>query len=167
MHRILVPLLTAFLISVSSSAIASGIAGIDIPEIVNKIPQKKAIEDKLNREFGGQIAELKKMEKEMQALIDKGERDSALMSEKQRLDLKRKLEDLNATYKVKGKAFTEDNRRRQLEERDKLLTMIKKASAQVAEREGYDAVVDINVTAYLNPKRDITEKVITEMTRMK
>ena len=45
--------------------------------------------------------------------------------------------------------------------------MIKKASAQVAEREGYDAVVDINVTAYLNPKRDITEKVITEMTRMK
>ena len=103
----------------------------------------------------------------MQALIDKGERDSALMSEKQRLDLKRKLEDLNATYKVKGKAFTEDNRRRQLEERDKLLNMIKKASAQVAEREGYDAVVDINVTAYLNPKRDITEKVITEMTRMK
>lgn len=167
MHRILVPLISIILISVSSSAIAAGIAGIDIPKIVSEIPQKKAIEEKLNKEFGGQIAELQKLEKEMQSLIEKGERDSAMMSEKQRLDLKRKLEDLNASYKVKGKAFTEDNRRRQLEERDKLLTMIKKASAQVAEREGYDAVIDLNVTAYLSPKRDITEKVISEMTRMK
>jgi outer membrane protein len=169
MSRIFILLspLVIFFSLLPSMAQAAGVAGVNITRVINEIPQKKQIENKLRKEFGGRIKAMQALEKEMKTLMQKQKNEGERMSEKQQTELQRKLEKLESEYKLKGKALTEDNRRRQIEERDKLIKIVKGAIDTVAKAEGYEAVLDLNAVAYIMPERDISGKVIAELMKIK
>ncbi len=66
-------------------------------------------------------------------------------------------------FSQKAQAFEQDNRRRQMEERNKILSRIQDAVKVIASKEGYDVVVDVNATAYFAAGKDITADVLKQV----
>ena len=66
-------------------------------------------------------------------------------------------------FSSKAQAFEQDNRRRQMEERNKILSRIQDAVQKVADSEGYDVVIDQNAVAYAAKSKDITADVLKQV----
>lgn len=99
----------ALAVSASFTASAAGYAVVDTARIMQQLPQREAISKMLNQEFQPRAAELQKMQKEIVELDKKRQRDAALMSPQEQTDIMRKLEQLDAQIKLKGKAFKKTN----------------------------------------------------------
>lgn len=91
------------------------------------------------------------------------QRDKELLSqddiEKLRIDIAK----LDSEYKVKAQAFEKATARREAEEKAKLFKVIQDAVKKVAEKEGYDIVVDIQTMQYGKPEFNISEQVIKKL----
>ena len=89
---------------------------------------------------------------------DAFERDAPTMSESQRISKQRDLVDQDREFQRKNREFQEDLANRKNEELSRVLDQANKVVQQVAESEQYDVILQEAV--YVNPKHDITDKVI-------
>jgi UDP-N-acetylmuramoylalanine-D-glutamate ligase len=89
---------------------------------------------------------------------EKLERDAPTLSETQRTTRQRQLSDQDREFQRKRREFQEDLNARKNEELQQVLEKANKVVKQVAEAEKYDLILQEAV--YINPKHDITEKVI-------
>ena len=96
------------------------IAVINVPRIMQEIPQGKAVEAKLKSEFSSRISEMQRLETEGQNLAAKLKKDEAFMAADERTKLQRRLAELQADFNLKGQALQEDQRRRFNEEQKKV-----------------------------------------------
>jgi len=155
----------ALAVSASFTATAAGYAVVDTARIMQQLPQREAISKMLNQEFQPRAAELQRMQKEIVELDKKRQRDAALMSPQEQTDIMRKLEQLDAQIKLKGKAFKEDQQRRGQEEQGKLVGLLQNAIQAVSERNNYDLVVTKQAVLFAKPELDISDKVIQELSK--
>lgn len=155
----------ALMLGSSLTAVAAGYAVVDTAKILQQLPQREAIGKKLSQEFQPRAVELNKLQKQLVELNQKRQRDAALMTPQESTDLIRKLEQLDAQLKLKGKAFKEDQQRRGQEENNKLIVLLQKAVEKVAKRGGYDIVLARQAALYVTPERDISDKVIEELSK--
>lgn len=159
-------LLGTFLFSgLAQAAVKIGV--VDVARVFQEVPQREKVAQQLRQEFEGRIKELQALEKEMQTLVEKEKRDGALMSESQRTEMARQMESLQADYRLKGRALEEDERRRQLEERNRLLAEVKEAVDAIAKKEKYDLVLQASAVAYVDQAHDISNKVIDMISKQK
>ncbi|WP_157052859.1 OmpH family outer membrane protein [Gallaecimonas pentaromativorans] len=142
------------------------IAVIDMAKIFQSLPQRQQVEDKLKKEFSDRIEEVRKLETQMQSIQEQARRDASIMTDTQKTDLSRKMEQLDADYKLKRKALDEDMRARQGEERNKLLAAIEDAVTKVAKGK-YDVVLQSGAVAYISNDVDISDKVIAQVSKGK
>ena len=94
----------------------------------------------------------------IKSLADKLERDAPTLSESQRNTRQRQLVDQDREFQRKRREFQEDLNARKNEELQLVLERANKVVKQVAETEKYDLILQDAV--YINPKHDITDKVI-------
>ena len=80
------------------------------------------------------------------------------MAESQRVARQRQLVDQDRDFQRKRREFQEDLSARKNEELAQVLERANKVVKQVAEAEKYDVILQEAV--YVNPKHDITDKVI-------
>ena len=66
-------------------------------------------------------------------------------------------------YKLKGKAFEEDQRRRQGEEQQKTLALVRDVINKLAKDDGYDLILNGEQIVFTKPELDISDKVIQEI----
>jgi len=149
----------------AASAAEQKIAVVDIAAVFQQLPQREKIVKQLKEEFELRIQELKNLEKEILATQEKGKRDGALMSEKEQTQLSRRMDELQSDYTLKRKALEEDERRRNAEERNKLLSQVQKAIDKIAAKEGYTLVLQRNAAVFAAPELDISEKVIQQVSK--
>ncbi len=135
--------------------------------VFEQLPQREQISNALKTEFGDRMAEVQKLQEDLRGLLEKQQRDAALMSETQKTELVRKMESLKADYQLKGKALDEDLRRRQGEEQNKLLVKVQKAINTIAEKEKYDMVLQRGAVVYVKPAADISSKVVEALSKGK
>ena len=90
-------------------------------------------------------------------------KDAAIMSNQEKTQLNRELEQLNSEAQLKQKALQEDTRRRQQEERNELLGQVQQAINAVAQDEGYDLVLESNAVAFMKADNDLSDEVVTQM----
>lgn len=105
------------------------------------------------------------MQEELRGMLEKQQRDAALMSETQKTEMLRKMESLKAELQLKGKALDEDMRRRNGEEQNKLLVKVQKAISAIAEKEKYDVVLQRGAVIYVKPTSDISSKVVEALSK--
>lgn len=146
---------------------AEKIAVVDMAAVFEQLPQREQIGQELKTEFGERMAAVKKMQEEFRGLVDKQQRDSALMSDSQKTQLQRKMESLQAELQLKGKALDEDLRRRQGEEQNKLLGQVQKVINDIAQKKQYDMVLQRGVTLYARPSLDISSQVVEALSKGK
>ena len=102
--------------------------------------------------------ELNDQGNQLKTIADKLEKDAPTLSEAQRSARQKQLGDQDRDFQRKRREFQEDLNVRKNEELQLVLERANKVVKQVAEAEKYDVVVQEVV--YINPKHDITDKVL-------
>lgn len=115
-------------------------------------------QNKLQQEFSKREKELVDLGNALKSSSEKFERDVPTLSESQRVSRQRQIADQDREFQRKRREFQEDVNARKNEEYQQVLERANKVVRQVAETEKYDLILQEAV--YINPKHDITDKVI-------
>jgi outer membrane protein len=142
---------------------ADKIAVVNTGEIFQQLPANQAIAKQLENEFKGRASDLQRMESDLQTKIQKLQRDGSTMKASDREKLEKDVMAKRNDFMQKAQALDNDSRRRQMEERSKILDSIKNAVKVVADKEGYDLVIDANMVAYAASGKDITQDVLKQV----
>ncbi len=143
-------------VSYAQDAFRFGVVNPD--RVMREAPAAKAAQTRLEQEFLKREKDLKDQEAALKAASDKLERDAPTLSETQRTQRQRQLVDQDRDFQRKRREFQEDLNLRRSEELQKVYESAQRAIKQVAEAEKYDVILQDAV--YVNPKHDITDKVI-------
>lgn len=131
---------------------------ISTDRIFKEASTAKAAQVKLEAEFSKREKEIVDMGANLKSMADKFERDAPTLQESQRIARQKQLVDQDREFQRKRREFQEDLNSRKNEELQQVLERANKVVKQVAETEKYDLILQEAV--YVNPKHDITEKVI-------
>jgi outer membrane protein len=131
---------------------------INTDRIFREANTAKVAQTKLEQEFSKREKELVDLGNSLKTNSEKLERDLPTLSETQRTTKQRQLADQDREFQRKRREFQEDLNARKNEELQMVLEKANKVVKQVAEAEKYDLILQEAV--YINPKHDITEKVI-------
>ena len=131
---------------------------ISTDRIFREANTAKAAQTKLEQEFSRREKELMDLGNTLKTNSEKLERDAPTLSETQRVARQRQLSEQDREFQRKRREFQEDLNARKNEEFQLVLERANRVVRQVAESEKYDLVLQEAV--YINPKHDITEKVI-------
>jgi len=131
---------------------------INTDRIFREANTAKVAQTKLEQEFSKREKELVDLGNSLKTSSEKLERDLPTLSETQRTTKQRQLADQDREFQRKRREFQEDLNARKNEELQMVLEKANKVVKQVAEAEKYDLILQEAV--YINPKHDITEKVI-------
>ena len=118
----------------------------------------KAAQVKLEQEFSKREKDLQEIGTSLKTGADKLEREAPTLSESQRATRQKQLVDLDRDFQRKRREFQEDLNARKNEELQQVLERANKVVKSVAEAEKYDLILQEAV--YVNPRHDITDKVI-------
>jgi outer membrane protein len=131
---------------------------INTDRIFRDANSAKTAQAKLEQEFMKREKELNDFGSLIKSSADKLEKDAPTLSEAQRATRQKQLTDQDRDFQRKRREFQEDLNVRKNEELQIVLERANKVVKQVAETEKYDYVLQEAV--YVNPKHDITEKVL-------
>jgi outer membrane protein len=131
---------------------------ISTDRIFREANTAKAAQTKLEQEFSRREKELMDLGNTLKTNSEKLEREAPTLSETQRVARQRQLSEQDREFQRKRREFQEDLNARKNEEFQLVLERANRVVRQVAEAEKYDLVLQEAV--YINPKHDITEKVI-------
>ena len=131
---------------------------VNTDRIFKEATSAKTAQAKLEQEFSKREKELLDQGTAIKAQADKLEREAPTLSESQRATRQKQLVDLDRDFQRKRREFQEDLNSRKNEELQLVLERANRVVKQVAESEKYDLVLQEAV--YINPKHDITDKVI-------
>jgi len=131
---------------------------INTDRIFREANTAKVAQTKLEQEFSKREKELVDLGNSLKTNSEKLERDLPTLSETQRTTKQRQLADQDREFQRKRREFQEDLNARKNEELQMVLEKANKVVKLVAEAEKYDLILQEAV--YINPKHDITEKVI-------
>ncbi|HZN46986.1 MAG TPA: OmpH family outer membrane protein [Ramlibacter sp.] len=131
---------------------------VNTDRIFREANSAKQAQAKLEQEFSRREKELNDLGTGLKAASDKFEREATTLSESQRAQRQKALIDQDREFQRKRREFQEDLNARKNEELQQVLDRANRVVKQVAEQEKYDLILQEAV--YINPKHDITDKVI-------
>jgi outer membrane protein len=131
---------------------------VNLDRIFREANSAKAAQTKLEQEFTKREKELTDLAGQLKASSDKFEREAPTLAESQRTMRQRQLVDQDRTFQTKRREFQEDLNGRKNEELQLVIERANKVVKTLAETEKYDLILQESV--YVNPKHDITDKVI-------
>ena len=138
---------------------------VNTERIFREAPTAKAAQAKLEQEFAKREKELSDMGNSLKTAAEKFEREAPTLAESQRVARQRQLQEQDREFQRKRREFQEDLNSRKSEEFTQVLERANKVVKTIAETEKYDVILQEAV--YINPKHDITDKVIKALNAAK
>ncbi|CCO58557.1 MULTISPECIES: OmpH family outer membrane protein [Vibrio] len=142
---------------------AQKVGYVNTAQIFQALPQREAVLQKLQAEFKDQNAELQALEAKIKTKVEQGRRDGELLGEDGVRKLQIEIGQLQAEYKIKAQSLEQTGQKREAQERQKLLKLIQDTVAKVAEKEGFDVVIDATSLQYAKPELNLSKKVIEQL----
>lgn len=131
---------------------------VSTQRVFRDAPMAVKAQKKLDSEFSKRDQDLQKQAKLIQSIQEDLEKNALTMSESDRRQRERELNDQSRDFQRKQREFREDLNLRQNEEMAAVLERANIAIKRIAEAEKYDLILQDAV--YISPRLDITEKVI-------
>ena len=131
---------------------------VNTERIFREAATAKQAQAKLEQEFSRREKDLVEIGNNLKLASEKFEREAPTLAESQRAARQKQLIDQDREFQRKRREFQEDLNARKNEEQQIVVERANRAVKQVAESEKYDVIFQEAV--YVNPKHDITEKVI-------
>lgn len=138
---------------------------VNTERVLRESNMAKASQTKLEQEFSKREKELQNLGTQLKTASDKFEREAPTLPEAQRVNRQRALVDQDRDFQRKQREFQEDVTMRKNEELQLVLDKANRVIKQVAETEKYDLILQEAV--YINPKLDITDKVLSGLNAAK
>lgn len=157
-RHLLVLLLGALALGASAQAQDFRVGFVNTDRIFREANSAKAAQSKLEQEFARREKELNDLGTALKTASEKFEREAPTLSESQRGQRQKALIDQDREFQRKRREFQEDLSARKNEELQQVLDRANRVVKQVAEAEKYDLILQEAV--YINPRHDITDKVI-------
>ena len=156
-----VSLTLALCVSVISSQAQELRIGVVLPDrVIKESSITRLAETKLQQEFSKREKELLETDKTFKAAVEKFERDAPTMSESQRATRQKQFAEQDRDLKRKGREFQEELNARRNEEMQQVFDKASRVIKQIGESEKYDLIIEATGALYVNPKHDITDKVL-------
>ena len=143
-------------LSASAQEFKVGIVNLD--RIFREANSAKAAQTKLETEFSKREKDLNDVATQLKTVSDKFEREAPTLSESQRNTRQKQLVDQDREFQRKRREFQEDLNTRKNEELQLVIERANRVVRSLAEAEKYDLIIQEAV--YVNPKHDITDKVL-------
>jgi outer membrane protein len=131
---------------------------INTDRIFKEANTAKQAQAKLEQEFSKREKDLNDSGNALKTAVEKFEREAPTLSESQRVSRQKQLGEQDRDFQRKRREFQEELNARKNEEFQLVLERANRVIKQVAEAEKYDLVLQEAV--YINPKHDITDKVL-------
>ena len=151
-------LLAASLWSVPAFAQEFKLGFVNTDRVLREATSAKAAQAKLEQEFSRREKELVDAGNALKTASERFEREAPTLSDSQRATRQRQLADQDRDFQRKRREFQEDLNTRKNEELQQVVERANRVVKQVAEAEKYDLILQDAV--YVNPRHDITDKVI-------
>ena len=148
-------------IAFSAAAQEFRIGFVNTDRIFREASLAKATQAKLEQEFLRREKEVQNLATQLKAASEKFEREAPTLPESQRVVRQRQLITQDQEFQRKQREFQEDLNLRKNEELQAVLERANRVIKQIAETEKYDLVIQEAV--YINPKHDITDKVLSSL----
>jgi outer membrane protein len=149
------------LTGLSASAQEFKIGIVNLDRIVREAGPAKTAQAKLEQEFSKREKDLADLGNQLKTLSDRFEREAPTLSETQRGARQKQLVDQDREFQRKRREFQEDLNNRKNEELQLIIDRANRAVKTLAEAEKFDLIIQEAV--YINPKHDITDKVIRQL----
>jgi outer membrane protein len=146
-------------LAASAQEFKIGIVNLD--RIVRESGPAKAAQTKLEQEFAKREKEINDLGNQIKSLSDRLERDAPTLAESQRAARQKQLVDQDRDFQRKRREFQEDLNARKNEELQLIIDRANRAVKTLAESEKFDLIIQEAV--YINPKHDITDRVIKSL----
>ena len=151
----------------STAAMAEQKIGVvNVQEIFQSLPQAAKIQNAIQMEFKEQVDEVNLLQRDGQLYTEKLQRDAATMSAQEKKELEEKILSVREQLSQKVQPLQQNIQRRQNEERNKLLALIKQAIDAVAAKEGYDIVLDAPAIVYVDESNDLSQQVFDQVSKI-
>lgn len=131
---------------------------VNTDRIFREANTAKAAQSKLEQEFSRKEKDLLDLGNSLKTASEKFEREAPTLTESQRNARQKALVEQDRDFQRKRREFQEDLNARKNEELQQVLERANRVVKSVAEAEKYDVILQEAV--YINPKHDITDKVI-------
>ena len=145
-------------VSVFAHAQEIKIGFINTDRIFKEANTAKQAQAKLEQEFSKREKDLNDSGNALKTAVEKFEREAPTLSESQRVSRQKQLGEQDREFQRKRREFQEELNARKNEEFQLVLERANRVIKQVAETEKFDLVLQEAV--YINPKHDITDKVL-------
>jgi len=155
----------AGLMTFSAAAQEFRIGFVNTDRIFREASLAKAAQAKLEQEFLRREKEVQNLAAQLKTASEKFEREAPTLAESQRVVRQRQLITQDQEFQRKQREFQEDLNLRKNEELQAVLERANRVIKQIAEAEKYDLVIQEAV--YINPKHDITDKVLSSLNNAK
>lgn len=157
--KVLVVAALLFAVALPATAQELKIGVVNVPLLMDRAPQTKAAMDALQEEFAPRQREILAKQTELQDLVEKAQKDAAVMSETERRNAEKSVRDLQREVQRLETEFREDLNLRQNEELGTLQRAILAEVQTFAQAQGYDIVVGDGVL-FASTAANITEEVL-------
>jgi outer membrane protein len=131
---------------------------VSTDRVLKEASTAKAAQTKLEQEFSKREKELTDLGASVKSMADKFDKDAPTLPEAQRLTRQKQLLDQDRDFQRKRREFQEDLNSRKNEELQQVIARANKVIKDIAAAEKYDFIFQDAV--YVNPKLDMTDKVI-------
>ncbi len=138
---------------------------INLDRLMKEANIAKAAQTKLEQEFARREKELVDLGNTLKAADDQFQREQPTLPESQRKAREKQLVDQDREFQRKRREFQEDLTSRKNEELQQVIDRSNKVIKQLAEAEKFDVILQDAV--YMNPKHDITDRVLKAMNAAK
>ncbi|MDP1657066.1 MAG: OmpH family outer membrane protein [Hylemonella sp.] len=138
---------------------------VNLDRIIREAGPAKTAQAKLEQEFSRREKELQELGATIKSAADKLEREAPTLSETQRTSRQKQLVEQDREFQRKRREFQEDLNARRNEELQQVFERANRVVKQLADAEKYDLILQEAV--YVNPKHDITDKVIKALNAVK
>ncbi len=150
-----------FVLQPAAAQETSKIGFVSLDRILRDSAPAKAAQAKLEAEFSKRQKDLQDANARLKATADKFDKDSPVLSDSDRARRQRELADLDKDFQRRQREFNEDINQRKNEELAAVVERANRVIRQIAEGEKFDIVFQDAV--YVNPRVDITEKVLKSL----
>ncbi|CAM4450264.1 MAG: Chaperone protein Skp [Legionellaceae bacterium] len=159
-------LATIIFFTVNATAFADvKIAVIDMREVLQKAPQMSAISSDLQKQFKPREAKMVEAQKQLQAKIEKLNRDASVMNEKDRNELQNKIISEKATLSGMAASFQQDLNNEQGKSMQNLMKQIQAIVSDIGAKNKYTAILLKDATLYIDSSLNITSQVIQQLSK--
>ena len=153
--------LTLVLASLHVSAQEFKVGIVNLDRIFREANSAKNAQVKLEQEFSKREKEINDAAAQLKTASDKFEREAPTLAETQRATRQKQLVEQDRDFQRKRREFQEDLNSRKNEELQQVIERANKVVKALAEAEKYDLILQEAV--YVNPKHDITDKVLKSL----